>query len=378
MIGFLIYLPTLAFMPHSLYLLAIIYSFFRYRSLTFNNTNDLTFLNKTLDISIIALIVMLSILNYFIGHGLSGISSGKVPSFLLLPFTYLIALLLDKRDIHIIITLTLIECLAVFAEYLYGVSTFFSSLERYNEIGSSDLIYYNKPLGLSYNSSIVAAKLFLAFLLLDLVKIKTPLKVIFQLSILACIFLTFNRTVFLSIGIYIVLKNILKFLSSRFTIIKWSVYLNIGIVILITLALFSALFWEEILNQLTRKTGIVELSGRDRIWAHYFEFANNNFLLGNHSFKYYFGEYHAHNSFLQLLTTNGILISLIYIYLIVRNINIGNFVYVIAIFSYCFFQYGIFWGISLMDILFFYILIHIKELVIQNNGMLISQAIPKN
>ena len=363
MMAFLIYLPTLAFMPHALYFLAIAYSFFRHWKMRREPLTQSLMSSCQMDFGIIGLIVAFSAVNYFTGYGVEGLADGKIPSFFLIPFTMFIALHIDKRDLQILVFLIFIESLFVFAEYLMGVSTFFSSLQRFREIGSDDLFYYNKPLGLSYNSSIVASKLFIAFLLLDLTGTRFIFKLFFQFVFLMAIFLTFNRTVFLSIGFYIALKHLWRFLHGRYSLVKWDAYLLLLFTGLLLVSFLTIQYWDDILLQLTRKTGFIELSGRDRIWKHYINFIGDNTLLGNHSLKYYFGPYHGHNSFIQLMATHGLIIAALYIYLILRNVRGKNAILIMATLSYCFFQYGIFWGISLMDVFFFFLLFRMRDVV---------------
>ena len=79
-------------------------------------------------------------------------------------------------------------------------------------------------------------------------------------------------------------------------------------------------------------------------------------LLGNNSIKLWLDGYHAHNAYIEVIATNGVFIALLYFTLIYRNIRKSNWVYVIPILIFGLTQYGFFWGISLMDILFYVIL----------------------
>ena len=319
------------------------------------------FRSSYVGISVIALIMIISLQVFFAKYSLVDVADGMVPAYLLMPLTVFVSILLDKHDLKVLLVLIVLEAFTVFAEYYTGVSTFFPSLERYRLIGESELFYYNKPLGLSANSSVVALKLFIGYMLLELFRIRTIIKVLLQGILLAAIFLTFNRTVFLAIGCFIALKHLLNILRGKFTMIRWSAYLSLLMAAITGGLLFVTFFWDEIVLQLTRESGIIELSGRDKIWAHYLYFIRENIWFGNFGLKYYFGEYHAHNSMMQVLATNGILVTLIYCYFILRGIHIANAPYVIAILCYSFFQYGIFWGISLLDIVFFYFLFQMKE-----------------
>jgi len=317
--------------------------------------------SNSINLGVVALIVFLSLCNFLFGRNIDSILNGQIPSFLLLPLTILIALELRKSDFKVIVILIFIECLSVFAEYYLGVTTFFSSHEEFRVFDGSELFYFKRTLGLSDNSSIVAAKIFLGFLILEFIKVGHVRKWFFQGIFLIGIFLTFNRSVFVALAAFILLKGILNFITAKFTFLKWNMYVSIIISGAFAIGLFTLMNWDFIVGQLTRNTGTIELTGRDKIWEHYAIYIKDHFLLGNNSLKYFFGLYHAHNSFLQLIATNGILIALLYFYLIIRNITQRNIVYIIAIMTYCIFQFGIFWGISLMDIVFFFFLFRMRS-----------------
>jgi len=118
--------------------------------------------------------------------------------------------------------------------------------------------------------------------------------------------------------------------------------------------------WQELISQLTRNTGKIELTGREYLWADFYLFIQDHLVYGNNSVKLWLDGYHAHNSYIEVIATNGIFISLLYFVLIYRNIRKSNWVYVIPIMVFSLTQYGFFWGISLMDILFYVILFKIK------------------
>ena len=120
------------------------------------------------------------------------------------------------------------------------------------------------------------------------------------------------------------------------------------------------MFFEQIVNQFTRGTKEINLSGRDEIWLKFINFISSHFWFGNGSNKVYVDYYthpiHAHNSFLQILANNGIIIFLMFLLLIFTNLHSKNRIYIVSMILVSMFQYGIFWGISFMDILFMVIL----------------------
>lgn len=360
MIGFLIYLPTIAFVPHLVYLISILYAVYRY----YQNKTSLDLFAKnylTHELSIVFVIIFLSILNYFFGWGIESIFSTKAPFFLLVPFTILVSMVMNRTDFQVLIALIFVEALVVFLEYAMGVSTFFTSLERFTEIGSSALWYYNKPLGLSLNSSAIALKLFIAFLLVDMMKMKGILSVISRGVFVIGMFLTFNRSVLIALLSFLILRTLFYFLQNKVSSIKWTFALMLASTVFVVSIVFTIIYWDVLVSQMTRNTGKVELSGREKIWSYFLGFISENPLFGNHSRKLYWGDYHAHNSFIQLVANNGILISLVYFYMIIRKIKMNNIIYILSILIYSTFQYGIFWGISLLDIVFFHFLLKFKR-----------------
>ena len=65
---------------------------------------------------------------------------------------------------------------------------------------------------------------------------------------------------------------------------------------------------------------------------------------------------HAHNSFLQVIANNGILLGGFLIVLTLAKLNKKNIVYIVPLLVYSLTQYGIFWGTSLTDVVFFALL----------------------
>src|SRR5690606_32047501 len=101
----------------------------------------------------------------------------------------------------------------------------------------------------------------------------------------------------------------------------------------------------------------------------YYQFLAENPFFGNGSYKLWMninGEiFHGHNSFLQTFATNGIVIGLLFIYLIFRNLNKYNYFYIVPIIVLSLFQYVIFWGVSFMDLMFFYFLFTTRERLVE-------------
>lgn len=114
-------------------------------------------------------------------------------------------------------------------------------------------------------------------------------------------------------------------------------------------------------------TESIQSSGRKLIWLNYIQFIEKNPLTGNGSEKLYFTAVdeeskkieliHAHNSFLELLGTNGLFLGLMYLVMIVLWWKKKNFPILAAIIIYSLMQYGIFWGMSFLDVIFVFLVI---------------------
>jgi hypothetical protein len=111
----------------------------------------------------------------------------------------------------------------------------------------------------------------------------------------------------------------------------------------------------------------VNTSGRSVIWLNYLNFIDENLLFGNGSDKLMLKTIdqenksiiliHAHNSFLELFASNGLILSLFFLLILFLNWTKKNFIFILPILFYSIFQYGIFWGISFLDVIFISILL---------------------
>lgn len=359
MIGLLTYLPTVAFVPHLVYALIFLY-------LLFKKGRNIQ-LGKWYNLLFILLIIGFSIGNS-IGHTENiRKTTDYIPYLLLLIISYIAGLSFTKKDAKILVYLIAIECLVVLLEFSMGTTTFFTGLDSYREISnSSSLLYSKRPLGLSVNSSIAALKIFVAILLLYYYKLKGNWINLCKLLLFIGCVLTFNRTVIVAIVCFALLYFFanLKTLQIK----KWQ---SIGVFLLFAAISLGLSFYideiaQQVISQFTRNTGKIELAGRGVVWQKYYEYIQHHFLFGNGSYKYLLYNYipnkiyHAHNSFLQALSTNGIFIFIFYVLLIVFNTTKQNFIYIFSILLYSISQYGIFWGVSLLDIVFLAFLLQHK------------------
>jgi O-antigen ligase len=371
MLGLIIFLSTVAFIPQYVFLLGPLYYFAFSRNNSLINKNMFSF---NVNILIIGSIILLSFINILSGTNPKTSYTDFFPYTTLMFLSYFFAFAVKRIDLKIIIYLIVLESIVVITQHFMGVTTFFSELSVETEASSiidEDLLYNNRALGLSSNSSIAALKFLLAFILIDFLQLRGKLYTALKLIIFAGVFYTFNRTVLLVLGIYIFFsiskKSIYILVDLMDLKIKQSNFLItiIGSILLFSVVVFSIQYMDEIVVQLTRDKG-VDMSGRDLIWANFLSFIKENLMFGHHSSKYYFAEYysgpiHAHNSFLQIIANHGIIISLLFILLIIVNLSRKNILLVFTLVFYSVFQYGVFWGISITDIILFIALFRSAE-----------------
>jgi len=363
MLGLLAFLPTLAYVPQQLFILAGVYAACRNPQAIACFFKDLT--NKKVKVSpasiIVFLILLLSGVNFIVNEPNEIYTPSFFPQFILLPLTVFIATQFTKKDARVLSFLVAFEVGVAILEYFAGVSTFLPGLKNYEVFSDSELMYFHRPLGLSVNSSILAVKCLLALLLIDFFnRYHTLIDKVLWLVLLVGVYLTFGRTVFLSLLVFFGFK-ILYWYRSRKSAVTWFYAIAGAIIVLVFAVDFLIENQEVIVNQLTRNTQKVDLSGREKVWPFYIEFIKENVWFGNGSYKIWFGLYHAHNSFLQIIATNGILISSLYFGLILYYINHKNLIYILTILVYSIFQYAIFWGVSITDIVFLFFLLESKR-----------------
>jgi hypothetical protein len=386
LLALLIYLPTCAFISLYVYLLLICIVVVLNKNFLIDFFTNL-FHFKVLDknfllisaFSVCALILRLS--DYSNWDTIKDFYSFAY----LFPFTYLIAKTInDKNNIlNYFVYFIVIECFFAFVEYILGVSTIFDSLKLYREFDSYELLYYTRVFGLNPNSSGLAIKLIFGLLILDIRPFKVNQKLILSTLFLATSIIVFGRIALIVIVFYHLLKlfNVL-FITKQFNFKEFIPFFVFTLIFSINPTWTKKQFTRnnieittgrlnntdemgnsiemstEELYIISEKLGIgkIDMSGRNEIWNSFFKFWLNHPHFGNKGAKFKIGKYHAHNSFLELLTSFGLYLFIGMMFIIFFNINKDNYVYVFPILLLAFGQYLIFWGISLYDILFYYIL----------------------
>lgn len=359
MIGFLTFIPTVAYIPHMVYMLIVFY-------LIIKKGKNIKFGSKK-NFFTLTLIISLGLLNNFLHPQNFEVLKDYFPFIILILVSYLAALNFTRNDAKVLIYLISFESLVVIAESIMGVSTFFTSLDNYTVFADNSLLYFNRPFGLSTNSSSAALKIMVAILLIYFFNFKDKIIDICKVLLFIGFVLTFNRTVIVALiffyGLYF-FSGIIKLKISK---IKLGFIVFGFSILFLGLMFYSDEIFTKIINQFTRNSGKIELTGRGAIWKQYINFIEQNFFFGNGSFKYLLDNYvkgkiyHAHNSYLQVMATHGFIIFCLYMWLIFSNLNKNNYLYIFTIMLFSFSQYGIFWGVSLLDIVFFVFLFRNRE-----------------
>jgi len=299
------------------------------------------------------------------------------PYYFLLISTYYIAVNLNKRDLKILILLISAESIIGILEFGLGISSVIPGYEIESISSREHLLYYKRVFGLSSNSSIFAYKVLIAIILIHYLKlIEVKYKIIIVL-LYAAVLVSFNRTVIISLIIFYfiiifnfskkILYSCLRNRIHKSDLLK-SVLLIFSIFIIIVLLFIK---FEDVIVQFTRNTGEIEMSGRNLIWPQFISFIKQNLWFGNGSYKYfidYFGiNAHAHNAYIQIVATNGIFIALLYFLLVLLNIKKKNALYIFIFLIFSIMQYGIFWGISLADIIVYSMLFVNREKLLEED-----------
>ena len=383
LIAILLVLPSYAFVPLYVYLLLVPLLITRDTKLDFNFYIVLFIILLCTINQVLNLVVVMRDFKY----------ASLVPYTVFMIISYLFGKNANVRVFYYLLIFISVEVFVGVLEYASEVKSFFPSISQSiageAPFGYKGLIYYKRVAGLSANSSSFAYKVCVGILLLHYLKFKGRKLFIYATIFTVGLFITFTRSVILTVLLFLFLVNIPQvksflndLLSKRFKVLY--ILFALGLLVL-GYIIFSS--WADLYYQMNRGMENADLSQRDVVLGKYYQFIRDNPIFGNGSYKLWMninGElFHGHNSFLQTFATNGIFIGLIFIYLVLRNINKHNYYYIIPILIFSLFQYVIFWGVSFMDLIFFYFLFVTKERLlkdklIEDNTIKENAEAPKN
>jgi len=228
------------------------------------------------------------------------------------------------------------------------------------DFSEEELLYFRKAAGLSNGPATFSVKLLIALFSLSILSddITKKNKLRYGTILVLGIISSFTRTVVLLGVIYLILKLVINNKNFLFSTIKGKL-LVVSICVLI--GVFYIGIYDTLLFQLARGEDTVDISGRDVVWERFFVFIENNFWFGNGSYHYNVpyevgGTAHAHNSFIQLLADNGIIITTLFMANIILKIKKRNIIYIVFFFLTGIAQYVIFWAYSIADVFFYALL----------------------
>lgn len=341
MIGFFTFFSSLYF-AHPIFLSPIFIVFF-YRLLRKEFNYDYRDFHLFYGVVFISLIVTTVSIIF---EPISTLSRGSVladfPYIWLILVTLVISKSINKLDLNVYTVLVCLEILVGIAEFLSGKQSFFVPMRGMAEFGHNGMLYYSRVFGLSENSSIFSFKILSVVVIYFTGAISSIVKKYLPVLLGIGLLITFNRTSIFSVSIFCA---IYIYIYKR----KYYMYI-IPIFMLVFLNYFPV-----ILEQMLRGKAS-DLSGRDRVFTYMLDFISNNPILGNSGSKIwmeYGGRlFHAHNSFLELFASNGIIISTLFLSLIIYYYR-KVMLFFIPFFLFSLLQYGMFWGISHYDMIIF-------------------------
>lgn len=283
---------------------------------------------------------------------------------LLLMTMYLSSVLCDFRVRRALYVLILLECIIGGVQFFVHSPNPFPGQLNEDLVDSSalsgfDELYFDRAYGLSSNSSVFSQKIFILVLLLaagDIRLFGRKAKVLMAGAILLGLVATFNRTVIFALLILGCLMLVRRFARSWGSAILVALFITGGLI-----SALLAYPLDALSDALSLGVTAGGMGSRYIIWEEAIEFIHAHLLWGNHSahiyFDYFGTELHAHNSFLQIIAMHGVVLASLLFLFVGANISKRNFPYVLAIIAYSLTQYGIFWAISALDIVFYYFLL---------------------
>lgn len=369
MLGLLSFLPSTAVFPHGIFLLTGLYAFYlQFKKRRLSNSLKIAL---TITIGIIVLSSMNSLFHFlFMQDSISTVSKSitqLLPYSLFIIFSLVIAENLTKKDLKVVMFFISLEVIFGIIEFSLGKASILPWVQIHgeSEFGREGLLYYSRVYGLSTNSSVFSYKILIGLILLNVVDLSKKKYGIIATILIIGLVITFNRTAIAVFIGYIVLYKIYPILSEIF--IRGKIKVTFLVFSFIILALFLLLLsnFELIFNQFNRGMDASDTSGRLDLWSKYLSFIGDNLLFGNGSFKMWMlhnGKvFHGHNVFLQTLATNGIIIMLLYILLLIFNLNRKVIIYLLPILITGLTQYTYFWGISFVDIFLYFFILKANE-----------------
>ncbi len=356
-------------------------------------------------------------INKFVNGGSIVCLKDYYAAFYLIPFLLFSSrCLFTVRTFRLFIYFVLIETGFALVQYLLNDRSLILPLTEETRIVSKDLLYDSRVFGFTVNSSVYALHIFIAFLFIIPARFNRLFYWLIFSGLALGMLLSFGRTVVLITVVYFIfalLQLCWIYRKQLRSAIRLRHFQNTALSALFLLILFltpwmrdnmtrggkseqmeynNILFsWDTIPltcseqhayplkepSELDTTSGLsknflsltksINTSGRKLIWLNYVDFLSEHPLTGNGSNKLMFRTLnpktraveliHAHNSFFVFFATHGFVLATVYLIILIVWWRRRNFAVLVALLGYSFLQYGIFWGFSLIDLVFMAMLI---------------------
>lgn len=306
------------------------------------------------------LFIFLTSLIFFVGKPYANDTysdsiNSLIPYTIFIVTTVIFSKIISRNILKYILLFIIIEVIIGIVQRSMGVRFFISPSEKLNSIAlESDYLYYKTVYGLSNNSSLFAVKIFTGFLLGHFLNFKKMTNIIILIFLSIGLIITFNRTSILSFLFFLLLVFMQKATKGN-----WK--LKFLILVFFMFSVFMFFHYFEIIESQFFRGRDIDYSGRDIIFDHYISFVREHPFFGNFFTKYWALQTtgkitHAHNSYLQTYANMGLILGSLVFFYIISKINKYNYIYILPILLYSSYQYGILWGVSYLDIIFFFFL----------------------
>lgn len=340
--------------------------------------------------------------------------------FMLLPFLLLAGrYAFSRRTFKVFLVFVSVEIAFAAIQYLMNDRSLILPLTEETTIKSKALLYDSRVYGFTANSSIFGMHILVAFFFLVISGWRKWRYAIVFAVLLAGMFLSFNRTVVIMVVGFFILQTFetlwLWWQNRESKALRSQFNTNLILVVVLLIILFSPFIKNSLLRGGKAETldysieysfdtipldcsqqhamkmlepkdidttkpmvkGFLDFSqkintsGRKLIWLNYMKSIEERPWFGNGSNKLMLvtlnpktrevETIHAHNSYLMLFATHGILLGVFFLLMTLLWWKWKNWSIILIILGYSFFQYGIFWGFSLLDAVFVFVLIAPKN-----------------
>lgn len=305
---------------------------------------------------IICLISFLSVINFFVYLILLGgvpndNTTAYYPYAIFMFFSYVIAKTITRAELQLLLLLFVVDVCVGLIEYQKGVASFWNVDISFDE--SSELLYFRRICGINNNSSNFAEKMLLGFIIIYLIspKFKYLYIVIFFIGLI----ISFNRSAIIA-SIPLLSYFIYQYIKEGGLFRRVVFLLVICIVVYFLILFLLPLIIEQFFRGNNDTT--TAMTSRDIIWREFLDFFCDNPITGNGSVKMRSSAgQHAHNSYIWVLASNGIIIALLYYYYTIRFVNRYNFIPILSILLTSITQSTIYWGLSNADVFLFILIL---------------------